>query len=146
MMVGYFNRPEATEEALYKGWYHSGDIGSFDTDGFLWVSDRLKDMIVSGGENIYSREVEDVLFEHPGVLDVAVVGMPDEMWGEKVIAFIVKKESDLTAEQLDEHCISTNHLARYKRPRKYEFVESLPRNASGKLQKFHLRNQNKINH
>ncbi len=146
MMVGYFNRPEATEEALYKGWYHSGDIGSFDTDGFLWVSDRLKDMIVSGGENIYSREVEDVLFEHPGVLDVAVVGMPDEMWGEKVVAFIVKKESDLTAEQLDEHCISTNHLARYKRPRKYEFVETLPRNASGKLQKFHLRNQIKMNH
>ncbi|QAS53085.1 fatty acid--CoA ligase [Halobacillus litoralis] len=139
MMKSYYNRPEATEEALYKGWYHTGDIGSFDKDGYLWVSDRVKDMIISGGENIYSREVEDVLFDHPKVIDAAVVGEPDEMWGERVVAFIVKKEADLTEQELDEFCTSGSRLARYKRPRRYEFVDELPRNASGKLQKFKLR-------
>ncbi|WP_156112623.1 fatty acid--CoA ligase [Halobacillus sp. BBL2006] len=143
MMQGYYNRPEATEEALYKGWYHSGDIGSFDEDGYLWVSDRVKDMIISGGENIYSREVEDVLFDHPGVLDAAVIGEPDEMWGERVVAFIVKKNTKLSEQILDEFCTSGNRLARYKRPRRYEFVEELPRNASGKLQKFKLRERTK---
>ncbi len=141
MMKNYFNRPDATAEALHKGWYHSGDIGSFDKEGFLWVSDRLKDMIVSGGENIYSREVEDVLFDHPGVMDAAVVGEPDELWGERVVAFIVAKDPGLTAEALDEFCQQNNRLARYKRPRRYEFKKELPRNASGKLQKFKLREQ-----
>lgn len=139
MMKSYYNRPEATEEALYKGWYHTGDIGSFDKDGYLWVSDRVKDMIISGGENIYSREVEDVLFDHPKVLDAAVVGEPDEMWGERVVAFIVKKTGELSEQELDEFCTSGSRLARYKRPRRYEFVDELPRNASGKLQKFKLR-------
>lgn len=139
MMSGYFNRPKDTEAALFKGWYHSGDIGSLDEDGFLWVSDRVKDMIVSGGENIYSREVEDILFDHPDVLDVAVIGEPDEVWGEKVVAVIVKKHSGLTAEDLDAFCLSGSRLARYKRPRKYIFVSELPRNASGKLQKYKLR-------
>ncbi|WP_101842144.1 fatty acid--CoA ligase [Halobacillus sp. Marseille-P3879] len=138
-MKGYYNRPEATEEVMYKGWYHSGDIGSFDEDGYLWVSDRVKDMIISGGENIYSREVEDALFDHPSVMDAAVIGEPDEMWGERVVAYVVPKERGLTASDLEEFCISTNRLARYKRPRRYEFVEELPRNASGKLQKFKLR-------
>ncbi|MBH0230355.1 fatty acid--CoA ligase [Halobacillus yeomjeoni] len=139
MMQAYYNRPEATEEALYKGWYHTGDIGSFDDDGYLWVSDRVKDMIISGGENIYSREVEDVLFDHPAVMDAAVIGEPDELWGERVVAFIVKKDDHLDEKQLDEFCTSENRLARYKRPRRYEFVSELPRNASGKLQKFKLR-------
>lgn len=138
-MLGYFNREDATKEALHKGWYHSGDIGYMDTEGYLWVSDRVKDMIVSGGENIYSREVEDVLFDHPGVMDAAVIGEPDEMWGESVVAFIVKKDPSLKAEDLDRFCTEENRLARYKRPRRYEFVEELPRNASGKLQKFLLR-------
>ncbi|MBS4177620.1 fatty acid--CoA ligase [Lederbergia citrea] len=141
MMKGYFNRPEASDEALYKGWYHSGDIGYMDEEGYLWVSDRVKDMIISGGENIYSREVEDVLFDHPGVLDVAVVGQPDPVWGETVIAFIVKKDQTVTAEELDSFCKDNDRLARYKRPRRYEFVSELPRNASGKLQKFLLREE-----
>ncbi len=143
MMKEYYKRPEATEEALYKGWYHSGDIGSFDEDGYLWVSDRVKDMIISGGENIYSREVEDALFDHPDVLDAAVIGEPDEVWGERVVAFIVKKGDDLNEQTLDEFCTSGNRLARYKRPRRYEFVKELPRNASGKLQKFKLRDRAK---
>ncbi|WP_394219240.1 fatty acid--CoA ligase [Halobacillus trueperi] len=143
MMKGYYNRPEATEEAMYKGWYHTGDIGSFDEDGYLWVSDRVKDMIISGGENIYSREVEDALFDHPGVMDAAVVGEPDDLWGERVVAYIVKKDSGVTEQELDEFCTSGNRLARYKRPRRYEFVDELPRNASGKLQKFKLRERSK---
>ncbi|WP_079528886.1 fatty acid--CoA ligase [Halobacillus hunanensis] len=142
MMPEYYNRSKETSEALYKGWYHSGDIGYFDEDGYLWVSDRVKDMIVSGGENIYSREVEDALFDHPAVVDAAVVGEPDELWGEKVVAYIVKK-GDVEPDELDEFCISGNRLARYKRPRRYEFVSELPRNASGKLQKFKLREQTK---
>ncbi|MYL29560.1 long-chain-fatty-acid--CoA ligase [Halobacillus halophilus] len=139
MMKEYYNNPEATKEALYKGWYHTGDIGCFDEDGYLWVSDRVKDMILSGGENIYSREVEDCLFAHPGVLDAAVIGEPDQLWGERVAAYIVRKDPALSEKELDEFCISGGQLARYKRPRRYEFVDELPRNASGKLQKFKLR-------
>lgn len=144
-MMGYYNKSDATKEALYKGWYHSGDIGYIDNEGYLWVSDRVKDMIISGGENIYSREVEDVLFEHPKVLDAAVVGEPDELWGERVVAFIVVKDDSLTAEELDRFCTEQDRLARYKRPRRYEFVDELPRNASGKLQKYILREKIKIN-
>lgn len=138
-MLGYYKQSDATKEALYKGWYHSGDIGYIDNEGYLWVSDRVKDMIISGGENIYSREVEDVLFDHPKVLDAAVVGEPDEMWGERVVAYIVGKDESLTAEELDRFCKEQDRLARYKRPRRYEFVHELPRNASGKLQKYILR-------
>ncbi|SDI51238.1 fatty acid--CoA ligase [Alteribacillus bidgolensis] len=139
MMSEYYKRPEATAEVLCDGWYFSGDVGYFDSDGYLWVNDRIKDMIVSGGENIYSREVEDALFDHPGVLDAAVVGEPDEKWGERVMAFVVKKEESVTAEELEKFCIESDRLANYKRPRRYEFVDELPRNASGKLQKFKLR-------
>ncbi|WP_411334590.1 fatty acid--CoA ligase [Metabacillus indicus] len=139
VMAGYFNMPEATEKALYKGWYHSGDLGFLDGDGFLFVADRVDDMIISGGENVYPREVEDVLFEHKGVLDAAVLGEPHEKWGECVTAFIVRKEAGLTEEELDEFCRTSDKLAPYKRPRKYHFVDALPRNASGKIQKFLLR-------
>lgn len=141
MMIGYYNREEATEKAMYKGWYHSGDIGYLDEDGYLWVKDRVDDMIISGGENIYPREVEDVLYEHKGVLDVAIVGQPDDRWGETVTAFIVKKDPSLTEAELDEFCINSDKLANYKRPRTYVFCEALPRNASGKIQKFVLRKQ-----
>jgi long-chain acyl-CoA synthetase len=139
MMVGYYNREEATAKAMYKGWYHSGDLGYMDEDGYLYVADRVDDMVISGGENVYPREVEDVLYEHKGILDVAVLGEPDEKWGEKVIAFVVKKDPNLTAEELEEFCKNSNKLAAYKRPRAYYFVDSLPRNASGKIQKFLLR-------
>ncbi|MFH7817849.1 fatty acid--CoA ligase [Neobacillus thermocopriae] len=141
MMIGYYNREEATEKAMYKGWYHSGDIGYMDEEGYLYVNDRVDDMIISGGENIYPREVEDVLHAHEGVLDVAVVGQPDDRWGETVTAFVVKKDPNLTEQQLDEYCKNSNSLANYKRPRKYIFCEVLPRNASGKIQKFVLRKQ-----
>ncbi|MDP4162391.1 MAG: fatty acid--CoA ligase [Bacillota bacterium] len=141
MMAGYFQRDEANEKALYKGWYHSGDIGYLDEDGYLWVKDRVDDMIISGGENIYPREVEDVLHAHQGVLDAAIVGQPDDRWGETVTAFVVKKDPSVTEEELDEWCINSEELARYKRPRKYVFCDTLPRNASGKIQKFMLRKQ-----
>jgi long-chain acyl-CoA synthetase len=139
VMPGYFNREDATKNALYEGWYYSGDIGNFDEDGYLWIADRVDDMIISGGENIYPREVEDVLYTHPGILDAAVIGEPDETWGEKVTAIIVKKDPDLTEEKLDEYCRDSAALAGYKRPRRYIFMEELPRNASGKMQKFLLR-------
>lgn len=141
MMLGYYNRKEATEKAMYKGWYHSGDIGYLDEEGYLFVNDRVDDMIISGGENIYPREVEDLLHSHPGVLDVAVVGQPDDRWGETVSAFVVKKDPNVTEQDLDEFCKNSNSLANYKRPRKYVFCEALPRNASGKIQKFVLRKQ-----
>ncbi|MBD1383368.1 fatty acid--CoA ligase [Metabacillus arenae] len=141
MMEGYFNRPEETEKSMYKGWYHSGDLGYFDEDGYLYIADRVDDMVISGGENVYPREVEDVLYEHDGVLDVAVLGEPDEKWGERVIAFVVRKREDLSEQELDKFCKNNNKLAAYKRPRKYIFVESLPRNASGKIQKFLLRKE-----
>jgi fatty-acyl-CoA synthase len=141
MMTGYFNREEATERAMYKGWYHSGDIGYLDEEGYLWVNDRVDDMIISGGENIYPREVEDVLHSHQGVLDVAVVGEPDDRWGETVTAFVVKKDQNISEQELDEFCKNSNQLANFKRPRKYVFCEALPRNASGKIQKFILRKQ-----
>ncbi|RDI43233.1 fatty acid--CoA ligase [Falsibacillus pallidus] len=139
MMAGYFNREEASEKALFKGWYHTGDLGYMDTDGYLFIADRVDDMVISGGENIYPREVEDFLFEHEGVLDAAVLGAPHEKWGEEVVAFIVKKEPSLTAEILDAFCKGSAKLADYKRPRKYYFVDQLPRNASGKIQKFLLK-------
>ncbi|WML28732.1 fatty acid--CoA ligase [Neobacillus sp. OS1-32] len=141
MMLGYYNRKEATEKAMYKGWYHSGDIGYLDEEGYLFVNDRVDDMIISGGENIYPREVEDLLHSHPGVLDVAVVGQPDDRWGETVSAFVVKKDPNVTEQDLNEFCKNSNSLANYKRPRKYVFCEALPRNASGKIQKFVLRKQ-----
>ncbi len=141
MMAGYFNREEATEKALYKGWYHSSDLGYMDEDGYLYVADRVDDMIISGGENIYPREVEDVLYEHEAVQDVAVLGVPDEKWGESVLAFVVSKDPSLTLEELDRFCKGNDKLAGYKRPRHYRFVEELPRNASGKIQKFLLREQ-----
>lgn len=141
MMVGYYNREEDTNEALAEGWYHSSDLGYIDEDGYLYVADRVDDMIISGGENIYPREVEDILYEHEAILDVAVLGTPDEKWGERVIAIIVSKDPSLTAEELDQFCKTHEKLARYKRPKSYQFVDELPRNASGKIQKFLLREQ-----
>ncbi|MGE6204893.1 fatty acid--CoA ligase [Guptibacillus hwajinpoensis] len=144
MMMGYFNRPDASNEAMYKGWYHSGDLGYMDEDSYLYVSDRVDDMIISGGENVYPREVEDVLHGHEGVLDVAVLGQPDEKWGEIVTAIIVKKAEGLTEAELDRYCKESPNLADYKRPRKYLFLEELPRNASGKIQKFRLREKYQV--
>ncbi|AMA73923.1 MULTISPECIES: fatty acid--CoA ligase [Aneurinibacillus] len=142
MMEGYYNRPEATEKALAYGWYHTGDMGEYDEDGYIWIRDRIDHMIISGAENIYPREVEDQLLEHPGVREVAVVGKPDPKWGQIVFAYIVRsKESNVTAEELDTFLVEGERLAKYKRPRAYCFVDELPKTASGKIQKFLLEKQ-----
>ncbi len=139
LMTEYYHLPEVTARAFYKDWYHSGDLGYLDSDGFLWISDRADDLIISGGENIFPREIEDVLFSHPGILDVAVVGEPNETWGERVVAYVVKRDPDLTADRLDTFLSESATLARFKRPRTYYFVQTLPRTATGKVQKFLLR-------
>jgi long-chain acyl-CoA synthetase len=140
VMRGYWHDPQASGETLRGGWLHTGDLGVFDEDGFLTLKDRAKDMIISGGSNIYSREIEEVLLRHPGVLEVAVVGRPHRDWGEEVVACVVPRpEATVTAEDLDHLCLET--IARYKRPRAYVFVESLPKNNYGKVLKTVLRRQ-----
>jgi acyl-CoA synthetase (AMP-forming)/AMP-acid ligase II len=141
-MREYWNRPEATAESLreHEGveWYYSGDLGYRDEDGYLFVVDRKDDMIISGGENIYPTEVEDVLFSHPDVVEAAVVGEPHEEWGEIVVAYVV---GDATAEELDQYLLESDDLADFKRPREYQFSDELPKNPSGKVQKFKLRDE-----
>jgi 2-furoate---CoA ligase len=138
--AGYWNRPDADEKALRGGWYYTGDLGRLDADGDLWVVGRVDDMIISGGENVYPLEVEDVLARHPGVREVAVVGAPDDRWGHRVVAYVVG-EGELTAEELDAHCLASETLARFKRPREYRFVEDLPKSPSGKLLRRFLREE-----
>jgi acyl-CoA synthetase (AMP-forming)/AMP-acid ligase II len=138
IMQGYWNLPDATEEALRGGWLHTGDAGMLDDEGFLYIQDRVKDMIVSGGENVYPREVENALFEHPAVADVAVLGVPDEKFGEAVKAIVVLAAgAEASADDLIAFC--REQLAGYKRPRSVDFVSELPRNASGKVLKKELR-------
>ena len=140
MMQGYLNRPDANARALAHGWYHTGDLGSVDADGYLWIRDRIDYMINSGAENVYPREVEDALIEHPGVLEVAVLGEPDPTWGQVVGAYVVVRgEAAPSAQQLDAFLLQGNRLAAYKRPRRYHFVEALPKTTSGKIQKHLLR-------
>ena len=130
---GYWNRPDADAKVLRDGWYFTGDIGYVDGDGELFVSGRVDDMIISGGENIHPMEVEEVLAAHPLVRDVAIVGEPDERWGERVVAFVVPKDPTLTPDVLDRHCISSAQLANFKRPRRFVFVQEIPKTASGKI-------------
>jgi acyl-CoA synthetase (AMP-forming)/AMP-acid ligase II len=138
LMRGYWNLPEASAEALRGGWMHTGDAGVLDDEGFLYVQDRTKDMIVSGGENVYPREVEDVLFQHAAVADAAVIGVPDAKWGEAVKAVVVLKPGQsASAEELMRFC--DGRLAGYKRPRSVDFIDVLPRNPSGKVLKKDLR-------
>jgi acyl-CoA synthetase (AMP-forming)/AMP-acid ligase II len=135
---GYWRDPEATAAAFVGGWFHTGDIGVRDEDGYLFIVDRLKDMIVSGGENIASSEVERVLYEHGSVLEAAVVGRPDDRWGETPVAFVVQRAgAEVTADELLEHCRA--RLARYKVPKEVTFLDALPRNPSGKVLKRELR-------
>jgi 2-furoate---CoA ligase len=131
--AGYWNRPDADARALREGWYFTGDMGYVDADGELHVAGRVDDMIISGGENIHPVEVEEVLARHPGVRDVAVVGEPDERWGQRVVAFIVAAAPGLTPEALDAHCRSGGALAPFKRPRRVVFVDEIPKTASGKI-------------
>jgi long-chain acyl-CoA synthetase len=138
VMRGYWRDPEASAAALRGGWLHTGDIGVMDADGFLWLRDRAKDLIISGGANIYPREVEEVLLEHPAVREVSVIGRPDPEWGEAVVAFVVIADGGpVAAAELDAHCLA--RIARFKRPRDYRFVDALPKNAYGKVLKTELR-------
>ena len=141
VMKGYWNRLEATAEAVDEdGWFHSGDVGYFDEDNFLFICDRIKDMVISGGENIYPAEVESVLFEHSAIAEVAVIGVPNDKWGELLVAVVVLHAgTSLTLEQLQEFV--GGKLARYKLPRKLHLVDALPRNPAGKVQKFILKEQ-----
>jgi len=137
---GYWRDPDATASAFAGGWFHTGDIGVRDEDGYLWIVDRLKDMILSGGENIASSEVERVLYEHEAVLEVAVVGRPDDRWGEVPVAFVsLRPDTTVSAEELIEHC--RGQLAKFKVPKDVAFVEALPRNPSGKVLKRELRDR-----
>ena len=131
--AGYWNRPDADAKARRDGWYFTGDMGWLDDEGELYVAGRVDDMIISGGENIHPVEIEDVLARHPDVGDVAVVGEPDDKWGERVIAFVVPKSSGLTAEALDGFCRAAGDLASFKRPRRVVFVREIPKTASGKI-------------
>lgn len=130
--AGYWKRPDADAKAIRDGWYFTGDLGYFDEDGELFVVGRVDDMVISGGENIYPEEVEDVLARSPMVRQVAAIGLPDDRMGAKVVAFVEPASSDCSAEALDAWCLDSA-LARFKRPRAYVFVESIPRSASGKL-------------
>jgi 2-furoate---CoA ligase len=135
--AGYWNRPDADAKAIHEGWYATGDTGHLDEDGDLWIDGRVDDMIVSGGENVHPLEVEDVLAAHPGVVEVAVIGVADERLGHRVTAIVVGEAS---AEELDAHCLASP-LARFKRPREYRHVDSLPKSASGKILRRMLRDE-----
>jgi acyl-CoA synthetase (AMP-forming)/AMP-acid ligase II len=134
VMSGYWNNPDATRDTLKHGWLYTGDMGSFDQQGFLTLRDRSKDVVISGGSNIYPREVEEALLEHPGVAEACVVGAPDPEWGEVVVAFIVGSADDA---ELDAHLL--DRIARFKRPKRYVLVDDLPKNSYGKVLKRELR-------
>jgi long-chain acyl-CoA synthetase len=138
IMTGYYNRPEATAEVMRNGWFHSGDIGNMDEDGYIYIVDRVKDMVIRGGLNVYPREVEDVLMTHPDVSLVAVVGMPDEKFGEEVKAFVVLKPN-ATVTEAELGAWAKENMAAYKYPRMVEFRDALPMNATGKILKRELK-------
>jgi long-chain acyl-CoA synthetase len=138
VMLGYWNEPEATNRSIRDGWFYTGDAGYLDQDGYVYIYDRVKDMIISGGENIYPAEVESALFGHPAVADVAVIGVPDDKWGEAARAIVVKKPGvDVKPEELID--FARQRIAGYKVPRSVDFVDALPRNAAGKILKRELR-------
>ncbi|MDT7573091.1 MAG: hypothetical protein QOE05_3265, partial [Actinomycetota bacterium] len=140
VLEGYWEQPEATADALDGGWFHTGDGGTLDDEGYVTISDRKKDVIITGGENVSSIEVEDALFAHPAVAEVAVIGVPSEKWGETIKALVVLAPGEQATEaDLIAHCKS--QLAGYKAPTSVEFREEIPRTATGKIQKFKLREQ-----
>jgi long-chain acyl-CoA synthetase len=134
VMAGYWRDPDASAATLRGGWLHTGDVGTFDADGYLTLKDRSKDLIISGGSNIYPREVEEVLLKHPQVHEVSVIGRPDSEWGEIVVAYVV---GSAKADELDKLCLA--EIARFKRPKDYVFVPALPKNNYGKVLKTELR-------
>ena len=138
VMTGYWRNPDATAETLRGGWLHTGDVGALDRDGFLTLKDRSKDVIISGGANIYPREVEEILLQHEGIAEASVIGQPDPEWGETVVAFVVTQpDATVTPDALERLCL--DHLARFKKPKAYHFVAALPKNNTGKVLKTALR-------
>jgi acyl-CoA synthetase (AMP-forming)/AMP-acid ligase II len=137
-MVGYWRKPDLTKEAIIDGWLHTGDMGYYDEHGYIYIVDRKKDLVITGGENVYPREVEEVLYRHPAVSECAVIGVPDERWVERVHAVIVLKSGQsATADEIIAFC--KDNLARYKAPRSVEFIKALPKNPQGKILKKELR-------
>lgn len=131
VMKGYYKMPEETAATIRDGWLYTGDLAKFDEDGYFYIVDRKKDLVIVGGYNVYPREVEEVLFAHPGVVEAAVIGMPDENFGEAVHAYVVVKDETTDAETLSAYC--AEHLAKYKVPRSFEFLTELPKNTTGKI-------------
>ncbi|MBN2099228.1 MAG: AMP-binding protein, partial [Dehalococcoidia bacterium] len=138
MMKGYWERPEETAEILKDGWLHTGDIGYVDEDGFYFITDRKKDVIIKGGENICPREIEEVIMAHPNVCEAAVVGVKDGVYGEEIKAFVVAKPGmQVTSQELNDHCCA--RLKRFKTPKDFTFIEALPKNLVGKVLRKELR-------
>ncbi|HET9875158.1 MAG TPA: long-chain fatty acid--CoA ligase [Mycobacterium sp.] len=142
IMACYWNRPEATEETITDGWLHTGDVAVRDADGFFFIQDRIKDMIISGGENVYPAEIEDVLLSHPGIADTAVIGIPSPKWGESPLAVVVVSDASLDESAVLEYC--TGRLARFKLPKRAVLVDTIPRTSTGKVLKRTLRQQYSI--
>ena len=137
-MSEYIHKPEETKAAFAGGWLHTGDLGYYDEDGYIYILDRKKDLIITGGENVYPKEVEEVLYRYPGVLEAAVIGIPDSYWVERVHAVIaMKKGQKCTAEEIILFC--KKQIAGYKVPKSVEFVEALPKNSAGKILKRELK-------
>ena len=140
VMKGYYRMPEVTAETVRDGWLHTGDIGRMDADGNLYIVDRKKDMIIRGGLNVYPRDVEEVLFEHPAVAEAAVIGRPDPRYGEEVIAFVVlRRDATATADEILAFC--RERLAKYKAPKEVHFLDSLPKSGVGKVVRRELRDR-----
>ena len=139
IMKEYWNRPDATAETLVDGWLKTGDVASMDGEGFVYIQDRIKDMIISGGENVYPAEIENIILEHPGVAEVAVIGQPSERWGESPFAVVVRKSDELTEAELMKFC--DGKLAKFKMPKGAAFIDTIPRNPSGKVLKRVLRDE-----
>ncbi|MFW5770886.1 MAG: AMP-binding enzyme, partial [Spirochaetota bacterium] len=138
VMVGYYNMPEETEKTLKNGWLYTGDIGKLDENGYFYIVDRKKDMIIAGGYNIYPRDIDEVLFEHPQIVEACAVGIPDEYRGETVKAFVVRKSgASLTEEDIINYC--KDKLAKYKVPKMIEFIDELPKSGVGKILRKELR-------
>jgi acyl-CoA synthetase (AMP-forming)/AMP-acid ligase II len=138
-MKEYWNRPEATAETIRDGWLYTGDVAVVDKDGFIYIQDRTKDMIISGGENVYPAEIENVILQHPEVAEVAVIGLPSDKWGESPLAVVVRKSESLAKEEIIGHC--KGKLAPFKLPKEVEFVDEIPRNPTGKILKRILREE-----
>jgi len=139
MMKEYWNRPDATAETIRDGWLYSGDVATVDEDGYMYIQDRTKDMILSGGENVYPAEIEKVILGHPDVKECAVIGQPSDRWGESPLAVVVAKDGAIAPESILAHC--QGKLAPFKTPKAVEFVDEIPRNPTGKILKRILREQ-----